>query len=75
MANAKLPSYGIWAILALLGAAIGYSVLFNGPSNQQIKDSCYERRIRSFPTELSGVMRDQIIHDCEMELRKSKGVL
>jgi len=71
----KKPSYGIWAISALFAAAIVYSVFFTGSvSNQQLKESCYERRARSFPTDLPEVFKEQIILDCEMELRKSKGL-
>ena len=71
----KKPSYGIWAIFALFAAAVVYAVFFAGSvSNQQLKESCYERRARGFPTDLPEVFKEQIILDCEMDLRKAKGL-
>ena len=75
MVATKVSGYGIWAIVALFAAAIVYAMFFAGSrSNRQFTDSCFERRARSFPAELPSVFRDQIIHDCEMELRKSKKI-
>jgi len=73
MTFGKWSGYGVWAILALVAAAIAYWTLLPGPiSIQQFSDNCYQRRARAFPAELPDAFKQQIIFDCEMQLRKSK---
>ena len=73
MADAKRSNYGVWAIFALFAAGIVYSIFFAG-SEPNRRDDCYERRAGAFSADLPKGFREQIILDCEMELRKSKGL-